>query len=110
MGYSVIDQDDEVLVVSTPSDLSTQTTAGQYKIHLDLNAMVNGDEMVLKVYTKARSAATERLEYPPYVFADAQAAPNAQSIWYAIGYSVRFELEQTAGTARTVPWAVHQIT
>lgn len=84
---------------------SAITSAGTYVLVVETNAMVNGDVLELRAYSKVKSGATEYLAY--YVrYAHAQTESNKYSIPVPADTSVKFTLKQTAGTGRAFPWNI----
>ncbi len=92
----------------TEQTLASSTTAnGIFWVQVDVSAMVDGDTVELRSYTKANSAGTERLAY-------FGSFSNTQPILIKISDEIRtvgdykFTLKQTAGSNHTYPWGVFQ--
>ena len=94
--------------VGTEHTLATITTAGNYVLVVDMNAMLNGDYTELRIKTKAKSGGTSRL-YAYAIFAHIQAELNKCSIPVAIDVEAVFTLKQIFGTGRTYDWNVLQL-
>jgi hypothetical protein len=88
------------------SSLTTQTGAAVYQIEIDLSNMVTGatsDILEIRIYSKSRSADTERLIEPPFSFFGAQSVPFF-TYTYMTTELFRVGITQTQGTARAFPW------
>lgn len=99
---------DQTCVISTEHTLATNTSGISVVLVLDLNALVNGDVVEVRLYTKCRSGGTERVAYVRS-FANAQAEPIKYSVPVPADISVKATLKQTAGTGRVVPWSLLQL-
>jgi hypothetical protein len=95
----------QTAVISTEHTLGTITDGGSFVIGIDSNAMVLGDELVLRVKVKVRSVGTTRLAYEA-TYAHVQGEPVIVSIPVASTNEIVFTLEQTAGTGRAFPWEI----
>ena len=98
----------QTAVISTEHTLGTITTSGSFVIGIDSNAMVLGDELVLRVKVKVRSVGTTRLAYEA-TYAHVQGEPIIVSIPVASTNEIVFTLEQTAGTGRAFPWEIWEL-
>lgn len=98
----------QTAVISTEHTLGTITTSGSFVIGIDTNAMVLGDELVIRAKLKIRSVGTTRLAYEA-TYAHVQGAPAIISIPIASTNEVVFTLEQTAGTGRAFPWEIWEL-
>lgn len=96
--------------INTQHTLATITDANVYQLVLDLSALQGGstpDELEIHIFGKAGSSDTERRM-------DFQMAYATQyvALWRSMPilspHYVRFMIRQTAGTGRTIPWAVYQ--
>jgi hypothetical protein len=72
---------------------------------VDLNSMLAGDTVEVRIYIKARTVDAYRL-YDIATFVDVQSAPGTQTIPVVGSSAVRFTLKQTTGSPRTFPWSV----
>lgn len=96
----------QTATISTEHNLGTAiTTAGVYVLVVDTNAMVNGDVLELRAYTKAKTGSTSRLAYV-VSYAHAQTELNKQSVPIPIDTQLQFTLKQTAGTGRAFDWNI----
>jgi hypothetical protein len=91
--------------ISTEHTLATDTTNKTYVLAVDTNAMVNGDVLELRLYTKVLSGSTERLAYTA-TYAHAQTIPNIYSVPVPANRSLKATLKQTAGTGRSYDWVL----
>jgi hypothetical protein len=96
----------QTATISTRHQLGTTiTTAGTYALHVDADAMANGDEMTLEIEIKARGAATRRVT-ERVSFANLQGAPVLRSVPIIVEHEVAFFLTQNAGTGRAFEWEI----
>lgn len=107
MAVSVNTNGSQTAVIGTEHTLATITVTGIFQLVVDANALVNGDELELRIYLKPASGGTERLAYYT-AFAHAQGQPLKTSLTIPSPISWRATLKQTAGTGRAFPWAVWQ--
>lgn len=91
--------------LSREVDLATDTGNKVYVVVVDAGAMIQGDQLELRIYTKARTGGTERLAYS-VSYRDVQADPMKYSPPIPANISVRATLVQPAGTAESFPWAL----
>jgi len=98
----------QTAVISTEHTLGTITTAGTYQLQVDMNALANGDTVVLRTKLKVRSSGTTRLMYEDS-YSHVQSQLVAVTIPAAATNEVVFTLEQTAGTGRAFPWEIVQL-
>lgn len=101
----VLEASGTVTTDGTEQTLATLTTNSVKTWVLDLGALQNGDEVVTRIYTITLAAGTERklFEVP---WRHAQALPEKQSIPVPSDVSVRFTVQLTAGSNRSIPWKV----
>lgn len=93
-------------VVGTETFLGTAiTTAGVYVLVLDTNAMLNGDTLIMRAYTKAKGTSVSRVAYFGAI-SNIQVDPNKYSIPIPVDTQVTFSITQTAGTARAFDWNI----
>jgi hypothetical protein len=93
----------QTAVIDTEHTLTTQTDAGTYILVVDLNVLANGDTVVLKIKTKAKTGSTSHLAYSA-TYANVQSNLNVYSIPVPIDTEIVCTLEQTDGTGRTFDW------
>jgi hypothetical protein len=98
----------QTATLTTEHTLATVTDAGQYVLAVDAANLVDGEDLTLRIYGKARSSDTERVMYVD-TFTGAQAAPLLISLPTVSPHHNKFTLEQNGGTGRAFPWAVYQI-
>lgn len=109
MAVSVATSGSQTATLGTEHTLATITAAGVYQLAVDMNAMLNGETLELKIYGKARTTDTERLMWSG-VFVNAQTgAPLPLLPPLVSPHSYRVTLKQTGGTGRAYPWAVYQL-
>ena len=97
-------------VVGTILTLQDVTTAGTYALHVDLSNMAAGDVVTLRVRNRANASsgalgASTSVAYQT-TFSNAQVLTLSVSPPILVPLGARFELLQSAGTARTFQWAV----
>lgn len=102
---TAIDSGTQSATISTEHTLTTQTGGGTFVLVVDMNALVGGDTVELRIYTKCLSGGTERLAYYR-LFANVQATPMKFSVPVPANISFKATLKQTAGTGRSFPWSV----
>lgn len=91
--------------LSAEVDLATSTANATFILVVDASAMVLGDQLELRVYTKALTGGTERLAYS-VAYRDVQADAIKYSVPIPADISIRCTLLQPAGTAQSFPWAL----
>lgn len=95
---------------SLPGNLAspqTETDIGQVQLFLDVALMAAGDEFIIQVYEKARTADTQRL-VASWTLNGTQA--DALFITPAITMARGWDITVTkvAGTDRAMPWSVRR--
>jgi hypothetical protein len=103
MTVASVDSGTQSATISTEHTLSTQTTAGVYILVVDVNAMVAGDVVELRIKTKYASGGTER-QARVYTLSNAQEDLVFYSDPIPIDTSIKATLLQTTGTGRSFPW------
>lgn len=98
----------QTATIDTEHTLATITAAGTYVLYVDLNALVNGDTVILKAKTKVRSVGTTRLLHE-VVYANVQSEKIAMSLAIPSINEIVFTLEQTDGTGRAFPWEIVEL-
>ena len=97
------------LVVSTPETLLDTSDAGVYQLIADIDNVADGDQLELRVYTKAKSG--ESYKVIQFVTVDHDRGTDGAlivtpALIFPLG--VKYEALQTAGTGRTIVWSVVQ--
>lgn len=101
----------QTAVISTEHVLngtSPETTDGVFQVVVDLNNMVAGDILELRIKEKARSGDTQRLAWYA-TYAHAQAQPLAVSPTLILLHGWDVTLKQVAGTGRAYPWSIRKV-
>jgi hypothetical protein len=95
-------------LTSDSSSLGAITDDGVYQVFLDVNDMVAGDQLRIKIYEKCRSGDTQRICYES-ILAGAQAQPIwvSPSLILINGWEVT--LYALAGTTITVLWSIRKV-
>jgi hypothetical protein len=97
----------QACTIGTEHTLTTQTTAGTYVLVLDLNPAANADIFEARIKTIVRAAGTERTAYLRiYVNAQDTDGQIKYSVPVPTNVSIKATLKQTAGTGRTITWAL----
>lgn len=99
--------------VTTEHFLSSPNVAGTFTLHVDCNALVNGDIVVLRAYQMVLTGGTSRVVYEETISGAVVSASN-EKIYITVPISneltdtnaLRFSLTQTQGTGRSFPWKV----
>ena len=100
-----------VSVIGTPETLLDVSAAGTYTLHLDANALVAGDVLEIRIYQMVLTAGTRRVAYLAR-WDGVQPTDDVIKVSVPISNeltdsgALRFEINQTKGTARAVPWKV----
>lgn len=101
----------QTATVTTEHTLLDVAISGTYTLHVDKNAMVDGDLLELRVYQIVLTGGTRRVAYYA-LFDGVQATDDLIAISVPISNeltdsgSLRFTLKQTTGTSRAFPWKV----
>lgn len=95
----------QTCVISTEHTLATPATAHTRVLQLDLNAAAIGDTFEIRLKTKVLSGGTIRVARRANVV-HSQDGPIVESVPVAMPNGGEFSIRQTAGTGRSVPWAV----
>ncbi len=101
-----------VSVVGTAETLADVAVAGTFTLHVDTNALADGDTLELRVYQIVLTGGTRRVAYYG-MWTDVQPADDQIKISVPISNeltdsgSLRFELNQKTGSgARAFPWKI----
>jgi hypothetical protein len=105
MALAVIDSDTQTATLTTEHTLVTDTTGKTYVLCVDTAALVNGETLELRIYTKTLSGGTERLAYMA-TYVNVQQEPIKYSVPVPADISFKATLEQNGGTGRAFPWSV----
>lgn len=84
---------------------TTITTAGNYILVVDTNALANGEDLLLEIEIKALTGSTSRVTELAY-FSNAQGVPVKRSVPIPVAHSISFFLTQTNGTGRAFDWSI----
>ena len=109
MTVAVNTDGDQLAVLNTEHTLATITAAGVYVLAVDLAVLAPIDEVVLRIYGKARSTGTERLLMRATYGPITPYNPLVESIPITSPHHFRATLQQIAGSVRTWPWAVYEL-
>lgn len=85
----------------------TDTTDGVFQVFLDLNAMIAGDQLQIRVYEKVTSSSTQRVVYEA-ILTGAQAQPVWVSPSLILMHGWDVTVDALAGTI-TVDWSIRQV-
>ncbi len=83
------------------------TTDGVFQVFLDLNDMVAGDQLQIRIYEKVTSSSTQRIVYEA-ILTGAQAQPVWASPSLILMHGWDVTLDALAGTI-TVDWSIRQV-
>ena len=99
----------QTAIIDTEHTLTTITDAGVYQLLVDVNAMVDGDELELRIDIKVLTGSTARTVFYA-TFAHDQGVDGNVIISPPIpsAFSIAFTLLQDAGTGRAFDWAVYE--
>jgi len=103
---TVVAEGTQVAIVGTEQTLTDQVSVSRtFVVVVDTSALMSGDILALKIYTKARFTSVLNVAYYA-TFSGAQAQPNKYSVPVPADIEMKATLEQTAGTARSFDWKV----
>lgn len=98
-------------VGATPDKLSDVAGPGTFQLIADLNAMAAGDTVYLSIKLMTRTSGTARYVYDAR-YDGAQPAKDLIKVSVPVSHSITdatamvFEINQTAGTTRSIPWTI----
>jgi len=98
----------QTATLTTEHTLATVTDAGTYTVNIDTANLVDGEELALRIYGKARSSDTERKIYEHNI-ANTQATPLLKSLPIDSPHHMKVTIEQNGGTGRAFPWAIYEL-
>lgn len=88
---------------------SPETTDGVFQFFVDLDAMVNGDIVILRVKEKCRASDSQRVVWSRPFAHDQGTDSLAASPSLILLHGWDFTLEQTDGTGRAFPWSIRKV-
>lgn len=94
----------QTATIGTEHSLVTNTTNGTFVLEVDTAALVNGDLLELRLYTKTLVGDSADALAWKGTFQHAQIAAKKISPPVASDISIRATLKQVAGTGRAFPW------
>jgi hypothetical protein len=101
----------QTAVITTEHEVASVNEAGVFTFHIDLNAMVAGDILEVRVYQIVLTGGVARVVYYD-AFYGAQPADDKVAVSMPVSNeltdddSIRFTIKQTHGTGRNYPWKV----
>jgi hypothetical protein len=106
MALSVVGSGSQLCDRVTPTEhtLDTETTAGTYLAKFNLTTAANGDVFRIRVYAKVLTGDTAEVVYEGDYAHDQGGAPIITTPPWISMFSTYITIQQTAGTARTIPW------
>ena len=103
MGVQSVGSGSQTCTLDTEHTLDTETTAGVYVLVIDCNALANGDTVIIRLKTKAKSGSTSRIAYQQ-AFSNVQTEVNKYSPAVPVDQEIVATIEQTDGTGRSFDW------
>lgn len=104
MALSSVGSGSQTATLDTEHTLDTETGAGVYVLVVDMNNLVDGDVVILRMKTKNKTGSTSRLAYQA-TFSNAQVEINKYSPAIPVDTELICTLEQTDGAAgRSFDW------
>ena len=110
MALTEYESGSQTCVITTEHTLNTttpNTDAGVYQLVLDVNALVAGDTLEIRIKEKARSSTTQRL-----LFLDSLSGAQTEPLWMSPSLHLRHgwdcSVRQVAGTGRAIPWSIRR--
>ena len=94
--------------VSGSHTLATVTTPGLYWLHVDLNAVADGDVFEVWAQEKVLTGSTSRQCTPKYVFQHGQSIDNQFIGPFDCVHELSFHINKVSGTNRDVDWSVRR--
>lgn len=98
----------QTATLTTEHTLATISTAGTFIVNIDAANLVDGEELAIRIYGKARTSDTERKVYEHNI-ANTQPAPLITSLPYATPHHMKVTIEQNGGTGRAFPWSIYEL-
>lgn len=96
----------QAATVGTEHNLGEEiTTAGTYVLAVNTGAMVAGDVLELRIYTRVKAGAPLALAYV-VSFANVQGVLNKYSVPVPITSGMQCTLKQVGGTGRAFDWEI----
>jgi hypothetical protein len=94
--------------IGVDHDVATDTASGVYELHVDVSQLEAGDTLEAHLLTRCLDEGEGANERSIATIAQSGAAsdPLIKSVQVACDQGVKVRIKQTAGVARTVPWAL----
>lgn len=93
------------LTLDTPAVITSQTDPGVYQLFIDTNNMAAGDVLIVRSRVKVVSGGTARL-FEEKVLGGVTGPKAFCTEPVEVAWHIEYELEQTEGTGRIIPWSV----
>jgi len=103
MTVASVGADTQTATLDVEHTLDTETDAGVYVLVVDMNNLVSGDTVILRMKTKNQTGSTSRLAYES-IFSNVQSEINKYSPAIPVDTEIICTLEQTDGTGRDFDW------
>ena len=100
--------DTQTATVTTEHDFGATTDSNVRALMVELDNMVAGDIVELRIYVKDEVVGTDGEAWKA-TYANAQAAIHAISPPVPMPFGGKFSLKQTAGTSRDFDWHVYTV-
>ena len=104
----VVEQSGTLATSAVEQTLATELDNRSYVLVVDLNAMVDGDTMILRLKREALSGGTQRAVVET-VYSGVQAVKIKQSDPVSGPYGIVATLEQPDGASRSIPWSLESL-
>ena len=105
MALALVNSGTQSATPGTEHTLDTITSGKTLVLVVDVAAMLSGDVLTLRIYTKCLSGGVERLAYEA-TYANVQGTPIKYSIPVPANISFKAALLQEAGSTRDFPWSI----
>lgn len=103
MANTIVGSGTQACTIGTEHTLDTETTNGTFQLTVDMDPMVNGDVVEVRIYKTINSV--ERLVWSlGYNHLQGEVIKEFPPISSTV--SCRFTIKQTAGTGRTFAWTL----
>jgi hypothetical protein len=113
-GTKLVDTTEWSIADTSTANGEAQSTAtpltddGVFQLFLDVNDMVAGDILQIRMYEKCRSGDAQRI-FAEWILRDAQATPMWVSPSMILLHGWDMTLDCLAGTSITVLWSIRQV-
>lgn len=109
MAISNVGSGTQTCTISTDHTLNTETTFGIYQGYVNLTNLAKGDVIRVFVTDKVLTGDTEEILFEGIYSNDLGSSCIICTPPWVSEFSSSLHIQQTAGTGRSVPWAVYRL-